>query len=145
MAGNTNCLGGIGHFRMKNIFPIFTQPFVCGDRKEDGRVCARFLQLRRYSQVVEKLASQARRRTEAEKNGKLNSKKRDFSLWTFFHENLVARLMENTVEREARETSVEHGMRGREKTYWGEVVKLAIEFVLCDCILILVMNEFYKT
>ena len=69
MAGNTNCLGGIGHFRMKNIFPIFTQPFVCGDRKEDGRVCARFLQLRRYSQVVEKLAShgQARRRTEAEK------------------------------------------------------------------------------
>ena len=53
--------------------------------------------------------------------------------------------MENTAEREARETSVEHGMRGREKTYRGEVVKLAIEFVLCDCILILVMNEFYKT
>ena len=67
MAGNTNCSGGIGHFRMKNIFPIFTQPLACGDRKEDGRVCVRFLQLRRYSQVVEKLASQVRRRTEAEK------------------------------------------------------------------------------
>ena len=68
MAGNANCLGGIGHFRMKNIFPIFTQPLACGDRKEDGRDCSRFLQLRRYSQVVEKLASQARRSPEAEKN-----------------------------------------------------------------------------
>ena len=68
MAGNANCLGGIGHFHMKNIFPIFTQPLACGDREEDGRVCSGFLQLRKYSQVVEKLASQARQSLEAEKN-----------------------------------------------------------------------------
>ena len=59
MAGNANCLGGIGHFYMKNIFPSFT--------KEYGRVCSRFFATR-YSQVVEKLASQARRNPEAEKN-----------------------------------------------------------------------------
>lgn len=38
MTGNANCLGGIGHSRMKNIFPIFTQPLACGDRKEDDSV-----------------------------------------------------------------------------------------------------------
>ena len=67
MAGNTNCLGGIGHFCMKNIFPSFTKPLTCGDRKEYGRVRSRFFATR-YSQVVEKLASQARRSPEAEKN-----------------------------------------------------------------------------
>ena len=66
MARNANCLRAIGHFCVKNILPIFTQPLACGDRKEDGRVCSRFF-VTRYSQVVEKLASWARRSPEAEK------------------------------------------------------------------------------
>ena len=51
MAGNANCLGGIGHFCMKNIFPIFTQLLTCGDREEDGRVRSRFFATT-YFQVV---------------------------------------------------------------------------------------------
>ena len=37
-----NCLGGIGHFCMKNIFRTSTQTLAYGNREEDGRVPSRF-------------------------------------------------------------------------------------------------------
>ena len=55
-----NCLEGIGHFCMKNIFRISTQTLTYGNRKEDGRVPSRFVETR-YFQSEEQLASYARR------------------------------------------------------------------------------------
>ena len=55
-----NCLEGIGHFCMKNIFRICTQTLAYGNRKEDGRVSSRFVETR-YFQSEEQLASHARR------------------------------------------------------------------------------------
>ena len=43
-----NCLGGIGHFCMKNIFRISTQTLAYGNRKEDGRVPSRFVETRYF-------------------------------------------------------------------------------------------------
>ena len=55
-----NCLGGIGHFCMKNIFRISTQTLAYGNRKDDGRVRSRFVETR-YFQSEEQLASHVRR------------------------------------------------------------------------------------
>ena len=55
-----NCLEGIGHFCMKNIFRISTQTLTYGNRTEDGRVPSRFVETR-YFQSEEQLASYARR------------------------------------------------------------------------------------
>ena len=41
-----NCLGGIGHFCMKNIFRISTQAY--DNRKEEGRVPSRFVETRYF-------------------------------------------------------------------------------------------------
>ena len=148
-----NCLGGIGHFCMKNIFRIYTQTLAYGNRKENGRVPSRFVETR-YFQSEEQLASHARRSPkeicgaaryhpsqtisarisstaklfaeDSEKHGRLTGKTR-ISLC----ELSPMKIREDTVQRETRETCVERGTRGRERSLCrGEIVKAAIEFAV---------------
>ena len=55
-----NCLGGIGLFRVKNIFRISTQTLAYDNRTEDRRVRSRLVETR-YFQSKEQLASHERR------------------------------------------------------------------------------------
>ena len=55
-----NCLGGIGHFCVKNIFRISTQTLAYDNRTEDRRVRSRLVETR-YFQSKEQLASHERR------------------------------------------------------------------------------------